>query len=165
MGRVEFIGWSVFLIVYWIPSYLIGVFADEILPLNFPFALILLIYWFSLLVFSAISIVFTIRRLHDINRSGFWYLLNLVPFIGYILLFIWTVLTPGTQGSNRFGPSPIDPDTEIVEVFGEQDAEPPAPVQQQQSVTDINEYELPCPQCGTMNALKEVKCTSCGTRV
>ena len=105
-------------------------FAEEILSLNFPVALILLIYWFLLLVFSAISIAPIIRRLHDINRSGFWYLLNLAPLIGYILLFIWAVFTLGTRGSNTFGPSPIDAHTEIVEVFGEQDEDPPAPVQQ-----------------------------------
>lgn len=165
MGRAEFIGWSVFLIVYWIPSYIVGVFAEEIIPLKFSEALILLIYWFSLVVFSAISIIFTIRRLHDVNRSGFWYLLNLLPFVGHMLLLTWTVLTPGTRGSNRFGPSPIDPDTATAEVFGQLYDDPFAKVEYQQPITNIDDYEFPCPKCGTMNAVKVVKCASCGIKI
>ncbi|WP_179378605.1 DUF805 domain-containing protein [Jannaschia marina] len=50
------------------------------------------------------SVALTVRRLHDIDRSGWWYLIGLVPF-GGLLLLIFTVL-PGTPGDNRFGPPP-----------------------------------------------------------
>ena len=43
------------------------------------------------------------RRLHDANRSGAWWLLNFVPFVGGIVLLIFFA-TPGTEGDNRFGP-------------------------------------------------------------
>lgn len=43
-----------------------------------------------------------IRRLHDIDRSGWWLLLNLVP--GGIAVLIVFVLQDGTPGDNRFGP-------------------------------------------------------------
>ncbi|MCY4541709.1 MAG: DUF805 domain-containing protein [Rhodobacteraceae bacterium] len=43
-----------------------------------------------------------VRRLHDINLSGWWALLNLLPFVGYIsVLIVCTV--PGTEDANRFG--------------------------------------------------------------
>jgi uncharacterized membrane protein YhaH (DUF805 family) len=45
----------------------------------------------------------TMRRLHDIDRSGWWILILLVPLIGPILLLIWNC-TRGTDGPNRFGP-------------------------------------------------------------
>lgn len=48
----------------------------------------------------------TIRRLHDIDKSGWWILVSFVPFIGGIVLFIFTVL-PGTPGPNNFGEDPI----------------------------------------------------------
>ncbi len=47
----------------------------------------------------------TVRRLHDIDRSGWWLLLLVVPFLGWFTLFIFYCLD-GTSGSNRFGPDP-----------------------------------------------------------
>jgi uncharacterized membrane protein YhaH (DUF805 family) len=47
----------------------------------------------------------TIRRLHDANRSGWWYFIGLVPFVGAILLFVW-FCSKGTDGSNQFGDDP-----------------------------------------------------------
>lgn len=42
------------------------------------------------------------RRLHDMDRSGWWQLIALVPFIGVLVLIYWMVQR-GTDGSNRFG--------------------------------------------------------------
>jgi uncharacterized membrane protein YhaH (DUF805 family) len=44
----------------------------------------------------------TIRRLHDQDKSGFFYLVVFIPIIGGIWLLILT-LQPGTPGQNRFG--------------------------------------------------------------
>lgn len=52
----------------------------------------------------AISV--TVRRLHDTDRSGWWYWIALVPFAGAILLLIW-FCTRGTSGPNRFGSDPL----------------------------------------------------------
>ena len=35
------------------------------------------------------SIALAVRRLHDIGKSGWWYLMILVPLVGPILLLIW----------------------------------------------------------------------------
>lgn len=48
-----------------------------------------------------IIFIMTIRRLHDLNTSGWWSLLVIIPFITVILL-----LLPGSPGENRFGPPP-----------------------------------------------------------
>ena len=32
------------------------------------------------------------RRLHDIDKSGWWELLNFLPIIGWIVLLYWAVL-------------------------------------------------------------------------
>jgi uncharacterized membrane protein YhaH (DUF805 family) len=45
----------------------------------------------------------SVRRLHDLDRSGWWVLLDLVPLVGWIILLIW-FCTKGTDGPNRFGP-------------------------------------------------------------
>jgi len=49
------------------------------------------------------GIAVSVRRLHDTNRSGWYLLLNLVPLIGSILIFIWSVM-PGDKKANQFGP-------------------------------------------------------------
>ena len=48
------------------------------------------------------SIAVTVRRLHDTDRSGWWYLLVFVPLLGGIILIIFCVMK-GTEGQNRFG--------------------------------------------------------------
>jgi uncharacterized membrane protein YhaH (DUF805 family) len=49
-----------------------------------------------------------VRRLHDTDRSGWWYWLALVPLIGIIILIVWWA-TEGTRGPNRFGDDPLNP--------------------------------------------------------
>jgi uncharacterized membrane protein YhaH (DUF805 family) len=47
-----------------------------------------------------------IRRLHDLDRSGWWVLLALIPLVGAIVLLVW-FCSRGTEGQNRFGPDPL----------------------------------------------------------
>ncbi len=52
------------------------------------------------------TIAVSLRRLHDIDRSGWWYLLVLIPIIGWIVLLVW-YCTRGTVGPNRYGSDPL----------------------------------------------------------
>lgn len=45
----------------------------------------------------------SVRRLHDIDRTGWWVLLGLVPIVGFIVLVVFYA-TPGMRGGNRYGP-------------------------------------------------------------
>jgi uncharacterized membrane protein YhaH (DUF805 family) len=49
----------------------------------------------------------SVRRLHDIDRVGWWIFLALIPVIGAIVLIYWACLR-GTVGANRFGPDPLE---------------------------------------------------------
>jgi len=53
------------------------------------------------------SLALGVRRLHDIGRSGWWLLIVLVPVIGVIVLFVFSVL-PSEPGSNEYGDNPLD---------------------------------------------------------
>ncbi len=46
----------------------------------------------------------SVRRLHDTDRSGWFFLLGFVPIIGLVLLIFFCL--DGTVGENRFGPDP-----------------------------------------------------------
>ncbi|MGR3461728.1 MAG: DUF805 domain-containing protein [Roseovarius sp.] len=53
------------------------------------------------------SIAVAVRRLHDVDRSGWWYLLVLIPLIGGLILIFAFFIHRGTAGDNRFGPDPL----------------------------------------------------------
>lgn len=48
----------------------------------------------------------SVRRLHDIGKSGWYILLAIIPCVGAIILLIFD-LTPGDPGDNEYGPDPI----------------------------------------------------------
>ncbi|MDO5638574.1 MAG: DUF805 domain-containing protein [Neisseria sp.] len=50
------------------------------------------------------TLAVTVRRLHDINFSGWWALLSVVPMLN-LVLYVFACIN-GTRGSNRFGPDP-----------------------------------------------------------
>ena len=54
------------------------------------------------------SIAVAVRRLHDTDRSGWFYLLIFIPIIGSIVLLVFFV-QQGTNGRNRFGDDPLRP--------------------------------------------------------
>ncbi|MFP3975564.1 MAG: DUF805 domain-containing protein [Dehalococcoidia bacterium] len=51
------------------------------------------------------SVAVSVRRLHDITRSGWWLLVGLIPLIGTILLLIFMV-QDSESGDNQYGPNP-----------------------------------------------------------
>lgn len=60
---------------------------------------------FSLIVIIP-SLAVGVRRLHDIDKSGWWLFISIIPIIGGIYLFVLNC-TKGTEGSNRFGEDPL----------------------------------------------------------
>ena len=51
------------------------------------------------------SLAMSVRRLHDTGRSGWFLLLNLIPYIGGIIIFVFSVLD-SQPGTNQYGPNP-----------------------------------------------------------
>jgi uncharacterized membrane protein YhaH (DUF805 family) len=70
------------------------------------FGLVLLGIWALATIIPIISV--SVRRLHDGNRTGWWWWLNLLCFIGPIIVLIFYIL-PGTPGPNRYGEGPAQP--------------------------------------------------------
>ncbi|MCQ2002363.1 DUF805 domain-containing protein [Rhizobium sp. NRK18] len=53
-----------------------------------------------------------VRRMHDIDRSGWWLLVGVVPLVGFIIQIVF-LCTASTPGSNRFGP-PVGSTPEVA---------------------------------------------------
>jgi uncharacterized membrane protein YhaH (DUF805 family) len=66
-----------------------------------PLFFLSFILWIGLIV---PSIAVAIRRLHDTDKSGWFILFGLIPFIGGIILLIFMV-TDSTHGTNQYGTS------------------------------------------------------------
>ncbi|MEI8611024.1 DUF805 domain-containing protein [Enterovibrio norvegicus] len=59
--------------------------------------------WLALTLLPAIAV--TVRRLHDINKSGWWWLIIVIPVLGQLIFLVFTLLR-GTKGTNRYGCDP-----------------------------------------------------------
>lgn len=80
----------------------------------------LFLFWYLAILIPSIAVA--VRRLHDRDMSGWWYLgfmvVSFIPFVGFIasIAFIVIMALPGTEGPNRFG---LDPkggaDTSVFE--------------------------------------------------
>lgn len=76
------------------------------------FAVFIPLWLYGLAVFIP-SLAVTVRRLHDTGRSGFWFLISLVPFVGGIILLVF-VCSDSQPGPNMFGPNPKE-----IQAFGQ----------------------------------------------
>lgn len=78
------------------------------------------LYGMYLLVALVPGIALTVRRFHDQNKSGWWYLAlavpSVIPLLGVIpaTALLVFMIVPGTDGGNRFGADPKDPYGEDV---------------------------------------------------
>lgn len=66
------------------------------------FVLLLVLLYLGLII---PNIAVTIRRLHDQDKTGWLYLLNFIPYIGWLIVMVLMCLD-GTRGPNQYGPDP-----------------------------------------------------------
>lgn len=56
--------------------------------------------WILVTILPALAVL--VRRLHDTGKSGWWAVLGLVPLVGGVVLFVFSVLD-STAGENQYG--------------------------------------------------------------
>jgi len=70
------------------------------------------------IAFFALTVIMLIRRLHDLNLSGWWVIavliLAMIPIVGS-LTYAFVYFKGGDQGANRFGP-PSPPNTTLITI-------------------------------------------------
>ena len=59
-------------------------------------------YTFTYFLFLVPSLSLYVRRLHDTDRSGWWLMIMLIPFIGFVTITMFWLLK-GNDKSNRYG--------------------------------------------------------------
>ncbi len=102
--RSEYWYWQLFnfivAMILYVPM-IIGA-ATENEAIAIPFGILMLLYILATIIPSLAVIV---RRLHDTGRSGWFYFMGLIPFIGGIILLIFCV-EDSKHGANQWGPNP-----------------------------------------------------------
>ena len=97
-ARSEFWYWALFVLLLSIATNIIDFTAfpdNELTPVSSILGLALLLP----------NIAVAIRRLHDIDRTGWWFLIAFTG-IGIFLLLYWDCVK-GTDGPNTYGPDPL----------------------------------------------------------
>ena len=96
--RSEFWYWILFTVLVSVVTSIIdlGVSSSNVMPFSS----------ISSLATFLPSLAMGVRRLHDGDRSGWWWLLGFIPLIGIIVLIVFWC-SEGTRGPNRFGPDPL----------------------------------------------------------
>lgn len=101
IGRLRYLAYSVGVFLLVLIPIVIGLALSAVHLTGISVALLALVYLFMVVM----NVIFTIRRLHDMNASGWWTLLYIVPFANVIFALV-LLFTPGTVGTNRFGAPP-----------------------------------------------------------
>lgn len=104
--RKEFWYWYLFTCLTTIAAFLLGcliaiIFQESNIGVAEVFILSNGIW--SLIIFLP-NLAVTVRRLHDVGHSGWYYLISIIPLVGVILLLI--ALCTDSVDDNKYGPNP-----------------------------------------------------------
>ena len=102
--RKEYWMFTLFYFILFIGLFIVLFILDSLLgETDFNSGAIILIIF--LFVHFIPSLAVTIRRLHDTGKSGWYLLLQLIPYLGALIIFIFTVIE-GDKNENKWGPNP-----------------------------------------------------------
>ena len=104
-GRATRSEWLLWRLIRILVYLVIKTFEDLIKSKELPPAFYLILVIISIITLW-INISFDVRRLHDIDFSGWWILLNFIPFVSLSFFFILAIKR-GTYGPNSFGEDPL----------------------------------------------------------
>lgn len=100
--RKEYWMFQLFCVLFMFAVMIVGGILDSVFDSPGLFSMGLVCILGLAIIIPSLSV--TVRRLHDTDKTGWWYLITLIPFGGIVLLVF--MVTEGTNGSNTYGPSP-----------------------------------------------------------
>ncbi|WP_029890147.1 DUF805 domain-containing protein [Polycyclovorans algicola] len=91
--------WAYFLV--YLAAYIVVSLVESVIGLSG----ILSTLFILATLFSSICVA--IKRWHDVDKSGWWALIGLIPLVGGIIALVFNGFIKGTSGPNRFGEDPL----------------------------------------------------------
>ncbi len=117
--RAEYWGFTLFFII----SLIVSIIIDGLVSVTFfgtdeygdaIFLPIVAVLFYLYCIIPGIAI--TVRRLHDLDMSGWMYLINFVPYVGGLIVFVFMVLD-SRPAPNKHGRSPKHGDAQMADTF------------------------------------------------
>jgi uncharacterized membrane protein YhaH (DUF805 family) len=107
--RSEYWYWFLFMLLTIVAGIIAWGISSLVLGRTIATVIFLIVAVFWALAMLLPSLAVAIRRLHDTNSSGWWYLVTFVPYVGGWVMIVWYCIK-GTPGENRFGYDPLQED-------------------------------------------------------
>lgn len=63
--------------------------------------------WIVFIPMIWMSLAVQAKRWHDVDKSAWWILIGLIPFVGALIALVFNGFIAGTPGPNRFGEGPM----------------------------------------------------------
>jgi len=108
-SRREFWMFFLFMVIACIVCMIIDIRLGTTLELDLGFGPMPTPYGYVLIAYLIITLLpglaLSVRRMHDINKTGWILLVQFIPIVGGIWLLVLYCL-PGTIGDNQYGPDP-----------------------------------------------------------
>lgn len=103
--RKEYWGTMLFHFLLFLP----GVLFSALLMVSQAFLILYMIYIYLVTIYMMIATLplwaLSVKRLHDIGKSGWWLLIGLIPFVGWIFTLVWS-FKDSDKCANQYGESP-----------------------------------------------------------
>lgn len=120
-------------------------------------------YWIYSLAALTPAIAVYVRRMHDTGRSGWWWLIALIPLVGGVILIV-LLATDSEPGTNKYGPNPKPPEQAAGLFYGSAGFSTMGPSAPPQPLAGDSGYRL-CKSCGSRMAVASSFCSKCGAHV
>lgn len=106
LNRMEYIRRC---LIYALAAIAMSVFSSFLGTIDYNLGMLMEIIIYAITI--PVSVCLAIRRLHDLDKSGWFYLISLVPVVN-ALLGLYLLFAKGTEGDNQYGPDPLAPKNE-----------------------------------------------------
>ncbi len=85
---------------FFLALFIVGIGFNLLMLVSSIFFIVYVVWALAMLI---PNIAVGVRRLHDTGRTGWWLLISLIPFVGFIVLLVFLV-TDSTPSDNQYGP-------------------------------------------------------------
>lgn len=111
LNRLRFVGFGLMApLLYlvfssFIFAFILKVFLEGYVSPFVPMQIMLALSLFTIGIIFWIFVCIGIKRLHDLDQTGWFLLVTVIPVVNLIFC-LWLLFWPGTKGDNQYGPDP-----------------------------------------------------------
>jgi uncharacterized membrane protein YhaH (DUF805 family) len=105
-GRIRRKGYWIVGLALGIPNLILYFLLSAMSMGDDPNVFGIIILWLLMMAIAIVGLSLSVRRWHDLGKSGWWILITLVPIVGALYAFVMLGFMEGDRGHNTYGPAP-----------------------------------------------------------